>query len=79
MPGFRRRQVPWNAYGRSGDNFDGRRNPPDGPQKGRALLLQVQHNHVYQNSRCPTKTTSTFHGFGNRKMGQTGARDDWIA
>jgi hypothetical protein len=26
MPGFLRRQMPWNAYGPSGDRFDGRRN-----------------------------------------------------
>jgi hypothetical protein len=26
MPGFRWRQMPWNAYGSSGDRFDGRHN-----------------------------------------------------
>lgn len=26
MPGFLRRQMPWNAYGSSGDRFDGRHN-----------------------------------------------------
>ena len=52
---------------------------PGGPQKGRALLLQVQHNHVYQNSRCQTKIISTFHGFGNSKPVHIPRDHDWIA